>query len=849
MYDHPDARPASELLPWLFLCDDDRTVVNKDSSLLAVFEFGGVDAESGDEHLLENAALQFDAALRLAAANGARVWTRSDRIRSPDYPAGVFDNAMASEIDQLWESSFRGQTWENLYTLAIAMPTQRAQRTVAEIARDHLDDGDPAWRAVPRAVWQKLRGSPSDRIGFETKVELENARLRFEQNILTPIQQQLHLFRIRRLGGEELLGYLRFVSSSGDPAPLAVNEFSYLDAACSDTWIDNSLRDYLVLEGPRREFVAVLTLKDAPPSNRLAALDALMALPVRLTIANCWKASTGAQAITDLKDARTFDEMRQLDLKTLMRGVISSSGDLVAVEDVPKTEVGAAAKLFVDGIKNGTDAWGYLATSIIVRGDSLGALERHIERVQQILEHGRLNFLREREGAISGFAVGLPGNVVEPVRWFHTEASNLTDLAPTISLSSGDWFHPHFSRLAGYEVPAHLTARTRYGTPCHINYHVGEVGHTVYVGPTSAGKTVQKMLMTSQGFKYPHYRAIIFDKDLSCQATTLMHDGEWINMAPASGTNLSETDAPRMNPLAYLREPGTLLWLVNWIDRLMAHRGERLTEQEMTLLNQALERLRDDPGQQPRLSSLLVQLSERESRNLAERLQIWCEGGAYGAYFDNEVDELNFSSITCFEIGGLITLNLGDVLRAFTDYVFFRVERMIGDAKGEAHGPTEIYFEEAGFLLEDPIFAERAATYLMTLRKKNAYLVMTAQSPEPFMRDERLRAAVRDNVATVIFLPNASATRGDLPEMYRRAFGLNTNHLELIRGAMPRREYCIWQPQLNAFRVAVVEMPKPVVARLMSNKASQSILADTWDPNDAGWKERYVQRVLKEVIQ
>jgi type IV secretion system protein VirB4 len=159
-------------------------------------------------------------------------------------------------------------------------------------------------------------------------------------------------------------------------------------------------------------------------------------------------------------------------------------------------------------------------------------------------------------------------------------------------------------------------------------------------------------------------------------------------------------------------------------------------------------------------------------------------------------------------------------------------------------GPTEIYFEEAGFLLEDPLFAEKATDYLMTLAKKHAYLVMTAQSPEPFFRNDKLRSAVRDNIATVVFLPNKGAARGDLAHMLKTVFGLNENHLQIIQDALPKQEYCVWQPANNFFRVCVMKLPKEVVARLMSDASSRAVLKSTFNPSDPSWADRYLKRVL-----
>jgi type IV secretion system protein VirB4 len=515
--------------------------------------------------------------------------------------------------------------------------------------------------------------------------------------------------------------------------------------------------------------------------------------------------------------------------------------DLVEVEEDQgaKTEVGKAAMLYVDGILNGKDAWGYGAMSIIVRGDSPEQLKRHVERVQQECDKSLLAFLREREGGLCGFSTGLIGNARDPLRWFFLEASNVTDLSPLITLTPSINHHEHFSRLALTGMPAHVMAKNRYGTVEYVNYHVDQVGHTLYIGPTSAGKTVQKMMMTSQGFKYPHFRSIIFDKDLSCQAATLLHDGRWVDLMDASDSRVT------MNPMLMIYRVNGISWLINWLDRLMSVRGDQLTNKELETLSDALNRLADLNDPHVRLSSLASQLPIV----LKDRLSIWCRGGAWGAYFDNERDDLDFASITCFEVGGLMTSGMTDVLRAFTDYVFFRVELRVNEAASVTDiGPTEIYFEEAGYLLDDPIFAARAVNDLMTLRKKQGYLVMTAQSPEPFFRDtygDKLQAAVRVNVSTVVFLPDANVTRGDMPAMYRKLFGLNNNHLELISLARPKKEYCIYHPQTGEFRVVVMNLPHQIIARLMSNKTSQVILKNTYDPHDPTWKDRYLQQLIQ----
>lgn len=827
--------PMSELLPWLFLTDSQDIVVCKDSSLLASYVIAGLDAESTTSYGLENVALSFDKALRNSCVTPVRVWTRVDRRISHDYPTSTISNPMAAEIDALWANTFRqNSTFVNHQTLSFAMPTQKRERTVAEMTRDYIDSGEN----TPKALWLALKDrfgkEDKHQIGFDNKEALETACARLTQNILVNFERQCEGIAMHRLEGDALCGYLKFTTSTGEPGLLTADPYNYLDVQLTDTWINNQVRDYLVLEGTKRKYVAVLSLKSAPSSNLLTVLDPLLQLPIEMTVATCWLSSDKNKAVKDLRGARTFDELSNMDVRSMLKSIATQDGDTFE-DDAPKSETAQVAAQYIQGVKSGVYQFGSLAGSIIIYADTIAQLEQHVDAVQTRLVRSGLNFLREREGQISGFAVGIPGNVIDPVRWFNVEAGNVTDLAPLITLSPGDEHHPHLSAVYGHEVPSQVLLRTRYNTAYHCNTHVGALGHRINIGPSRNGKTMFEMFLTSQLFKYDNARAIIFDKDFSCEAPVLLHDGTCIDLSP------NAADSVKMNPLKLAKNPAAHAWITGWIDRLCASRGARLTDVQIERVSNAIKSVAT--LNLPRLSSLSILLDPE----LQSRLSPWCQGGIYGGYFDNIDDDLHFKdTIICFEVGTLITSGLTDVLRAFTDYVFYRLEDTLNAVENVDHvGPTQIYFEEAGFLLEDPIFTDRAVDYLMTLAKKNAFLSMTAQSPEPFLRNTRLRSAVRDNVATIVFLPNANAERGELAHHYKDVFGLDDNHLTMIANAQPRREYCIWQRQTDHFRVAVCDLPPEIVARLRSDKKSRAILDTTYRPSDPTWKQRYIAKLLE----
>lgn len=822
----------NELLPWLFIADEACTVIcNKDSALLAAWSFDGVDIESGDIGAIEMASAAFDRAMRDLADYQPVVWVRVDRRPYAGYTYGRFDNPVAGGIDVAWGEQFEANPlYQNRHFLAVSMPVVGGALSIGEMTRSNIDAGMSPPRALLEAVRNRYVGGQK-RFGFTSREELDIALKRFEQSICSPIENGSIGITVNRLKEGELLGFLKSTASANGFAPVAVDHYEYLDTYLSDSFIDNRYSDYLVIDGDKRQYVAAYTLKKAPRNDKIQFLRDLLSLPVSLTVASCWKAVSQSEAEKFFNDARTFDEMRSLEAKQLLRRAFSRDYE-ISGEDTPKTEVGVAAMEMKREVRQDRARCGWLTTSVLVYADSPERLSLSCELVLRVLEKSGLVFVREREGALSALCAGIPGQMSEPVRWHFVEASNFTDVAPLITFDSGEPYHPFFSEGKPEPAPPNAVFRTRHNTPFYFNYHIGQLGHTLLIGPSRNGKTMLQMFLESQFLKYENSRIFNIDKDFSLKPQTLLMDGEYIDLDPGKG-------GIRMNPVSMAGDEMGRVWLVGWLDRLLSYRGQRPSDQEINIVAAAVKRIAGVPG--ARLTSLLSQLPE----GLRVRLAPWCEGGPWGTYFDNAEDNFSLSRIMTTEVGSLINAGLTDVVNAYTEYAFYRIERFLAERKQEELGPTMVYFEEAGFLLDDEIFASKARDYLMTLAKKRAFLVMTAQSPEPFITHPKLGAAVRDNVATIIFMPNAQAGHGDrdLGMKYKLAFGVNDNHLELIATARPREEYCIFRPQTGMFRVVRSRFPPEIVCALRSDAASQALFNRIYDPEDISWKERYLDLV------
>jgi len=79
--------------------------------------------------------------------------------------------------------------------------------------------------------------------------------------------------------------------------------------------------------------------------------------------------------------------------------------------------------------------------------------------------------------------------------------------------------------------PPLLHAGTDGSTPFRLNLHVGDVGHTLMLGPTGAGKSTALALIAAQFRRYAGATVFAFDKGNSLEALTRAVGGRHYNIA------------------------------------------------------------------------------------------------------------------------------------------------------------------------------------------------------------------------------------------------------------------------------------------------------------------------------
>ena len=204
-------------------------------------------------------------------------------------------------------------------------------------------------------------------------------------------------------------------------------------------------------------------------------------------------------------------------------------------------------------------------------------------------------------------------------------------------------------------------------------------------------------------------------------------------------------------------------------------------------------------------------------------------GHEHGWLFDNEHDRLDLSTrVIGFDMTAL--LESPRLRTPVMMYLFHRIDERLDGT------PAMILIDEGWKALDDGGFAARIRDWLKTLRKRNALVGFATQSARDAL-DSRISAALTEQTATMVFMPNARAR----PEDYCDGFGLTEHELELIR-TLPAQSRCFLVRQADASAVVRLDLAgMPDVLTVLSGRESTvrrlDLLRAQHGDDPAGWYE------------
>src|SRR5262249_61413491 len=198
-------------------------------------------------------------------------------------------------------------------------------------------------------------------------------------------------------------------------------------------------------------------------------------------------------------------------------------------------------------------------------------------------------------------------------------------------------------------APPLFFARTEGSTPFRFSLHVGDVGHTLVVGPTGAGKSVLLALMALQFRRYSRSQVFAFDFGGSIRAAALAVGGDWHDRGGALAEDALSPVA--LQPLAALDDAAERTWAAEWVAAILTREGVTVSPEAKEHVWTALTSLASAPAAERTLTGLSVLL---QSGVLKRALQPYCLGGSYGRLLHAEAERLGGAHVQPFQTEGLI---------------------------------------------------------------------------------------------------------------------------------------------------------------------------------------------------
>jgi len=726
-------RPTSlaDYLPWAALVAPG-VVLNKDGSFQRTAVFRGPDLESSTDSELVAYTARLNNALR-RLGTGWALFVEADRRPVCDYPYGGFPDPLSWLVDEERRAAFEAAEgyFESCYyaTLVFLPPEERSAKL---------------------SQWIMEGGEQLARVDWDEQL----------QRFITETDRFLGLLEgvmpeIGWAGDEEVLSYLHGTVSC-NAHRIAVPEVPFhLDALLTDSPLSCGLSPRLGDEQLR-----VITVRGFPASSWPGMLDELNAQGFAYRWVTRFIFLDKAHAERELTRLRRQWFAKRKSIVALLRETIFQQESPLVDTDADNKAGDADAALQ----ELGSDAvsFGYVTATLVVRdADGIHADEK-VKAIERIVQGRGFVTIRESFNAVEAWLSSLPGNVYANVRQPLISTLNLAHLMPMSALWAGQAMNAH---LEGSPL---LIARTAGVTPFRWVTHIGDVGHTLIVGPTGAGKSVLLSVMALQFRRYEHSRVILFDKGGSARATVLGLRGSYVD--------LGEEGAVAFQPLAQIDDLAERAWAADWIAGLLAHEHVELTPEVKDAVWSALNSLATAPTEQRTLTGLSVLL---QSNALRQALQPYTLNGPMGRLLDADHESVSLTDVQGFEMESLMQ-GKSAVLPVLL-YLFHRLEARFDGA------PTLLILDEAWVFLDDALFAARVREWLKTLRKRNVAVVFATQSLADIQRSA-IAPALIESCPSRIFLPSPQAMEPQLRTVYE-SFGLNERQLQWIAGATPKREY------------------------------------------------------------
>ncbi len=437
-------------------------------------------------------------------------------------------------------------------------------------------------------------------------------------------------------------------------------------------------------------------------------------------------------------------------------------------------------------VVNAMDEWedglmtiGETTATIFVYSENRGELDARVKEIDKIVKKAKFGVKNETFGSFNAFLGSLPGYYKRSSRNFRYTSKNFSDLLVLSNPYKGSKINKKLAEWTKTEAPHLIVTNSVDYSTYYLNLNGNtDVGHTVILGPTGAGKSILLNTLISQWFKYEGVRTIVFDIGKSALAMNQKNNGAYFE---PSVDNSNFCFQPLKNIKKHKSD------CIDFIKSICIVQGEECGALEKDIISKALNKV---PAEKETLNAFyhILKAENRESP-IVKAVSQYIRGEVYGTLFDAEfdvLDEDNWPDRVMFEMDEL--LQSGDeVVVPTLIYIFKKLESILGDR------PTLIVLDEAWNYFKNKLFRDYIIRWLKIMRKKKVFLIMATQNLDDVGKDTTY---IINSCHTKIFLANKEANSNLMIPIYQN-WNVPNHMIKRIAISTPAKDYTLLQAEGN----------------------------------------------------
>jgi type IV secretion system protein TrbE len=738
-YREPTTR-LPDYLPWAAIVAPG-VVLQKDAILQKTYAFRGPDLSSSSRSELVSSVARLNNSLK-RLGSGWSLFIEAQRFHTADYQSAEWKHPAAWLLDLERKQQFMkyGAHFESAYyiTFVWSMPTEKS-------------------RNVNSLFYEDPEG--------KLDASLENMRdLEYFQKTCMEIADLMAgvFIEVIELDDHETLTYLHSTISTKRHPVVAPDIPMYLDALLPDQAL--TVADIPMLGD---SFIPTVTFTGFPAVSVPGILDELNHLEIEYRWSTRFMCMDKQDAQKELLKYRRQWWSKRKSLLTMLKEEATKEASALFDSDAANKAADADAAL--QELGDDLQAFGYLTCTVTVMHDDLQEAVKRIRRIKQVIQGRGFTVKDETLNSLEAWLSSLPGHIYANVRRPIISTLSLAHMMPLSAIWAGAEENRHLKDVCGNGM-CHIMCSTTGSTPFRLNLNVGDVGHTLVVGPTGAGKSTLLSMLALQWLRYPDAQVFIFDKDRSARASTIAVQGDFFE--PGGD------DAPlAFQPLVGIDDLAERIWASEFILLLLE---EQKVEETPTLKKEIDAALLNLVTYSKNARTLTLFCELVQSREVRDALRPYTLAGNYGQIFDaSEEIEVTGSWMT-LEMNALMSMSEEAVIPALF-YLFHLTEKRFNGR------PTLLILDEAWLFLKHPVFMRQLQNWLKTLRKKNVYVVFATQEIAD-AANSPIMATILSACHTKIYLPDDEALTPFMSETYSK-FGLSDAEIQLLAYLQAKRDY------------------------------------------------------------